>query len=120
MAKRSWVTVVIHWSFEDREQFEAMASEMATASRAEPGTLMYDWYVNEDGTCGALLEQYESQQALDDHIAGPVFTDIAPRYRGVARAQSVEMFGADGMERNEILRATTTWWGEPVAAVTDR
>jgi hypothetical protein len=49
-----------------------------------------------------------------------VFTDIAPRYRGVARAQSVEMFGADGMERNEILRATTTWWGEPVAAVTDR
>jgi len=120
MATRSWVTVVIHWSFQDREQFESMASDMATASRAEPGTLIYDWYVNEDGTSGALLEQYESQQALNDHIAGPVFTDIAPRYRGVARAQSVEMFGAVGMERNEILRATTTWWGEPVAAVTDR
>ena len=119
MAKRSWVTVIIFWSFEDREQFEAMATEMASASRAEPGTLMYDWYVNEDGTSGVLLEQYASQKALGDHVAGPVFTEIAPRYRGVARAQKVEMFGADGMERADVLKATTTWWGEPVAAVTD-
>ena len=64
-----------------------MATEMAAASRAEPGTLMYDWYVNEDGTSGVLLEQYASQKALGDHVAGPVFTEIAPRYRGVARAQ---------------------------------
>jgi len=119
MAKRSWVTVIIYWSFEDRERFEAMATEMAAASRAEPGTLMYDWYVNEDGTSGVLLEQYASQKALGDHVAGPVFTEIAPRYRGVARAQKVEMFGADGMERADVLKATTTWWGEPVAAVTD-
>lgn len=96
-----------------------MATEMAAASRAEPGTLMYDWYVNEDGTSGVLFEQYASQQALGDHVAGPVFTEIAPRYRGVARAQKVEMFGADGMERADVLKATTTWWGEPVAAVTD-
>jgi quinol monooxygenase YgiN len=119
MAKRSWVTVIIFWSFEDRERFEAMATEMAAASRAEPGTLMYDWYVNEDGTSGVLLEQYASQKALGDHVAGPVFTKIAPRYRGVARAQKVEMFGADGMERADVLKATTTWCGEPVAAVTD-
>ena len=74
-----------------------MATEMAAASRAEPGTLMYDWYVNEDGTSGVLFEQYASQKALGDHVAGPVFTEIAPRYRGVARSQKVEMFGADGI-----------------------
>jgi hypothetical protein len=36
-----------------------------------------------------------------------------------AKAIAVEMFGAEGMERSDILRAPTTWWGEPVAAVTD-
>ena len=38
MSVKAWVTVIIFWSFEDREQFEAMATEMAAASRAEPGT----------------------------------------------------------------------------------
>ena len=118
MAKRSWVTVIIFWSFEDRQRFEAMATEMAAASRAEPGTLMYDWYVNEDGTSGVLLEQYASQKALGDHVAGPVFTEIAPRYRGVARAQGRDV-RRRWHGRADVLKATTTWWGEPVAAVTD-
>ena len=118
MAKRSWVTVIVKWEIRDRDGFVAMATEMAAASRAEPGTLIYDWYIDEATSTGGLLEMYESRQALDDHIAGPVFSEIAPRHRGVAKAIAVEMFGADGMERSDNLRAPTTWWGEPVAAVT--
>ncbi|MGA1747309.1 MAG: putative quinol monooxygenase [Ilumatobacteraceae bacterium] len=119
MAKRRWVTVIVKWEVRDRDGFVAMATEMAEASRAEPGTLIYDWYIDEATGTGGLLEMYASKEALDAHIAGAVFSDIAPRHRGVAKAIAVEMFGAHGMERSEILRAPTTWWGEPIAAVTD-
>ena len=119
MTQRSWVTVIVKWEVHDREGFIAMATEMAAASKAEPGTLMYDWYIDEATGTGGLLEMYESPAALDEHVAGPVFSDIAPRHRGVAKAIAVEMFGAEGMERSDILRAPTTWWGEPIAAVTE-
>ena len=119
MTQRSWVTVLVKWEIRDRDGFVAMATGMAEASRAEPGTLMYDWYIDEATETGGLLEMYASKQALDEHVAGPVFAEIAPRHRGVAKAIAVEMFGAHGMDQSDILRAPTTWWGEPVAAVTD-
>lgn len=119
MTQRSWVTVIVKWEVRDRDGFVAMATEMAAASKAEPGTLIYDWYIDEATGIGGLLEMYTSPAALDEHVAGPVFTEIAPRHRGVAKAIAVEMFGAEGMERSDILRAPTTWWGEPIAAVTE-
>lgn len=119
MTQRSWVTVIVKWEVRDRDGFVAMATEMAEASRAEPGTLVYDWYIDEATGTGGLLEMYTSAEALAAHVAGPVFSDIAPRHRGVAKAIAVEMFGGEGMDRNDILKAPTTWWGEPIAAVTD-
>lgn len=119
MRKRDWIWIVLRWSVSDADRFEEMASEMAAASREEDGTLVYDWYLDRSKMEGVLMEAYPSEAALMAHVKGPVFTEIAPKYRAVATPASVDVFGGDGLARNDILRAPTAWWGEPVAAVTD-
>lgn len=119
MTERHWMTVILRWDVSDPDGFRAMAEEMAAASREEPGTLIYDWYLDEATGQGVLYEAYPSFEALMAHVQGPVFTEIAPRHRGVARPASAEVLGGDGMDRVDLLKAPTTWWGEPIAAVTD-
>ncbi len=119
MHKRKWITLVVRWDVADADGFSAMAEEMAQASRREPGTHLYDWYIDSATGQGLLLESYPSHEALMSHVEGPVFTEIAPRHRGVARPIAIDVFGGEGMERTDLLKAPTTWWGEPVAAVTD-
>jgi quinol monooxygenase YgiN len=119
MRKRDWVWIVLRWSVSDADRFEEMADAMASASREEDGTLVYDWYLDRETMEGVLMEAYPSQEALLAHVQGPVFTEIAPKYRGVGKPAKVDVFGGAGLDRNDILRAPTAWWGEPVAAVTD-
>jgi len=119
MRKRDWILVVLRWSVTDADRFEEMASEMAAAGREEAGTLVYDWYLDRSTMEGVLLEAYPSQEALMTHVQGPCFKEIAPRYRGAAKPVKVDVFGGDGLPRSDLLRAPTTWWGDPMAAVTD-
>jgi quinol monooxygenase YgiN len=119
MRNRDWIWIVLRWSVSDADRFEEMASAMAEASRKEPGTLVYDWYLDREAMEGVLMEAYPSQGALMAHVQGPVFSEIAPKYRGVGKPTKVDVFGGEGLPRNDILRAPTAWWGEPVAAVTD-
>ena len=59
-----------------------MAGAMVAVSRDEPGTVVYDWYVDEAAGIGALYEAYASAEALRAHGSGAVFTKLAPRYAG--------------------------------------
>ena len=93
-----------------------MATEMAAASNAEPGTLMYDWYVNEDGTSGV------STVRIAEGVRRPCRRSCLHRDRSpLPWRRSTQ--GRDVRRRwhgrADVLKATTTWWGEPVAAVTD-
>src|SRR5262245_63313052 len=97
-----------------------MAREMVRVSRDEPGTVVYDWYFSEPEVTGTLYEAYASETALRAHSSGAVFTELAPRYADAVRVASVDVYGAaDGLPRSDVLRAPTTWWGAPIAAVTD-
>ena len=89
-------------------------------SRDEPGTVVYDWYLDEPAATGTLYEAYASHEALLAHTAGAVFTDLLPRYLDVVRVGSVDVYGAAAdLPRDDVLGAPTTWWGAPIAAVTD-
>ena len=93
---------------------------MVAVSRDEPGTVVYDWYLDEPAGTGTLYEAYASADALAAHGKGAVFTELAPRYADAVRVLAVDVFGAaDGMDRRDVLGAPTTWWGAPIAAVTD-
>jgi quinol monooxygenase YgiN len=115
-----WVRFVIRFEILDVDRFREMARAMVAVSRYEPGTVVYDWYVDEAAGFGTLYEAYASPEALRAHGLGAVFTELAPRYADAVRVAKVEAFGAaDGLPRRDVLGAPTTWWGAPIAAVTD-
>jgi quinol monooxygenase YgiN len=94
---------------------------MVEVSRTEPGTLVYDWYLDADTGKACLYEAYASMDAVNAHSRGPVFTEIAPKYADVLTVARVEVFGGDGsqlMGGGDVLGAPTTRWGASIAAVT--
>ena len=102
------------------ERFREMATAMVAVSRDEPGTVVYDWYLDEGNAAGTLYEAYASAEALRLHGRGTVFSELAPRYADAVRVTNVDAFGAvEGMPRRDVLGAPTTWWGAPIAAVTE-
>jgi quinol monooxygenase YgiN len=115
-----WVRFVIRFEILDMDGFREMARAMVAVSRDEPGTVVYDWYVDEAAGTGTLYEAYATPEALRAHGSGAVFTELAPRYADAVRVARVDAFGAaDGLPRRDVLGAPTTWWGAPIAAVTD-
>lgn len=120
MRNGEWVRFVIRFEVLDVGRFREMVDAMVAVSRDEPGTVVYDWYVDETGGTATLYEAYASLDDLLVHSQGPVFTEIAPAYLDAMRVSAVDVFGAaEGMPRRDVLGAPTTWWGAPVAAVTD-
>jgi quinol monooxygenase YgiN len=120
MRDGEWVRVVVRFEIRDADRFREMATAMADVSRGEPGTLVYDWYVDEESRTGTLYEAYASAEALSLHSKGTVFTELAPRYAEASSVVQVDVFGAaESLPRRDVLGAPTTWWGPPVAAVTD-
>lgn len=120
MREGEYVRFVIRFEVLDTERFREMAAAMVALSKEEPGTVVYDWYLDDTGAIGTLYEAYASIDALLAHSQGPVFTEIAPQYGDAVRVQAVDVFGsAPEMPRRDVLGAPTTWWGSPIAAVTD-
>ncbi len=119
MRNGEWVRFVIRFEVLDLIRFREMADAMVAVSLGEPGTVVYDWYVDETAGEGTLYEAYASLDALQAHGNGAVFTELAPRYADSVRVISVQAFGeAAGLPRDDVLGAPTTWWGAPIAAVT--
>jgi quinol monooxygenase YgiN len=120
MRDGEWVRFVIRFEVVDADRFCEMARAMVAVSRDEPGTVVYDWYFDEQAERGTLYEAYASREALLAHTSGAVFTELAPRYVDAIRVLSVDAFGqAAELPRRDVLGAPTTWWGAPIAAVTD-
>lgn len=52
------------------DELKALIREMADASHAnEPGTLVYEWTVGDDGTTAAVHERYADSDAALRHLA---------------------------------------------------
>jgi quinol monooxygenase YgiN len=114
-----WVRFVIRFELLDAARFREMAQAMVAVALDEPGTLVYDWYLDEQAKQGTLYEAYASPEALRAHGNGAVFSELAPRYLDALRVLSVDVFGAAAdLPRTDVLGAPTTWWGAPIAAVT--
>jgi quinol monooxygenase YgiN len=119
MREREWVRFIIRFDVLDVDRFRAMAAAMSAVSAGEPGTVVYDWYLDEGSGTAALYEAYATFEALDAHLHGAVFTEVGPQYAGASKVRSVEVFGeADRLPRGDLLGAPATWWGAPIATAT--
>lgn len=116
------IRVVAHFEVNPggRAEFQRLAEEAAAyADGNEPRTLIYDWYIADDGKTARIYELYESPEALLTHLAGSVGTEILPPIMKVAPMTAVEVFGRPS---DELVAAASnfpaTLFGERLAGLT--
>ena len=86
-------------------------------SSTEPGTLIYDWYLDAESGTAHLYEAYASVDAVIAHASGPVFTDIGPRLLESCRFTSGMCFGDAGRLADGPQLLPVTYMGTPIAGM---
>lgn len=87
----------IHWLLElelhpERvADFKVLMGEMVALAETQPGTLVYEWYFNEDNSRCIINERYRDSTALIDHMAasGP----YAERFLAAATISRLTILG---------------------------
>jgi quinol monooxygenase YgiN len=85
------------------EAFQAVAQEMVEASKQEPGTLEYEWYLSGDRKSCQLIETYVDADALLAHFAGPAVQQGVPKMVKTADVTGFEVYGDPGAKARELL-----------------
>lgn len=62
-----------------RDELKAVFTEMFAVSESEPGTQAYNLIEGDDPDTLYFYEQYESQEAMDSHMAGEVLASLYPK-----------------------------------------
>lgn len=109
--------MIVDFEVFDVDGFRALAELASEYCRAESGTLVYEWYLDEETGRARLHEAYESFEALDAHVQGRVFTELGPRFFEVARFEHIDFYGDMPAERAQSAPlAPRTIWGRSVAS----
>jgi quinol monooxygenase YgiN len=75
------------------EAFKAVAAQMTEGSKAEPGTLGYEWFASADGKTFHLLETYTNASAMEAHFMGPVVQQLVPKLVTVSTVEGLTIYG---------------------------
>jgi quinol monooxygenase YgiN len=78
------------------EDFKSIAQAMTEASKAEPGTLGYEWFTGADGKRFRLVETYVDSSALEAHFMGPAVQEWVPKLAAVCKVDGFEIYGDPG------------------------
>ena len=75
------------------EQFKEILVElMDHVSKTEPDTLIYNWYINEEGTICQLIEQYANSEAAMFHAVN--YAPFKPRLDECRKVQQLVIYGS--------------------------
>lgn len=78
------------------EEFNSIAKAMVEVTKAEPGTLGYEWFAHSDGKQFTLLETYVDAAAIEAHFMGPAVQEWVPKLAAVCSVNGFEIFGDPG------------------------
>ena len=120
MSADSTIRFVLEISVSDIERFKELVATCVEISNAEPGTLMYHWYLDESSSTARLVEAYASVDAVLTHARGAVFTEVGPELLKVCNFVKMDAFGDVGKLKDGPSFWPTTYWGEPFAALQPR
>ena len=114
------IRFVLEISVNNIERFKELVATCVEISNAEPGTLMYHWYINEATSTARLVEAYESVEAVLAHTKGPVFTEVGPELLATCTFVKMDAYGDVGRLAEGPSFWPTTSWGAPFAALNPR
>jgi quinol monooxygenase YgiN len=86
------------------EQFKKLIREMShVVETNEPSTLVYQFYLSEDGTKCMVHETYVDSKAVLSHNDSTASKTILPRIFNVARLNTLEVYGNPSNEFKKLL-----------------
>lgn len=109
--------LVIDIEVTDLDRFRKLVAECVAISRDEPGTLIYDWYLDPEGRRARLYEAYQSAAALAAHASGRVFSEVGPMLVETCRFVGIEAYGDPEVLKGAEALAPTKLWGRPFEAL---
>ena len=109
------IRFVIQIQVHDIERFTAIVARCVEVSSAEPGTLHYDWYLDEATGAARLVEAYSSVDAVLAHARGPVFTEFGVQLLETCAFVHMDAFGDTGTLAGPAQLWPSTYWGVPFA-----
>lgn len=97
------------------EAFKELAAEMSAATKdGEPGALVYEWFLGEDGRTVHLYERYADSAATMVHL-GNFRTKFAARFMGMCTVKSFLVFGKPDAAVREALAPSGVLHFEQIA-----
>jgi len=113
------IRCVLQIQVHDIPAFKELIHRCCAISSTEPGTLYYDWFLDEATGAARLVEGYDSFESIVTHATGPVFTEVGPMFLGVCTFLHMDAYGdTDRMEGSNSLWPST-YWGAAVAGLDD-
>jgi quinol monooxygenase YgiN len=79
------------------ETFRTLMEEMVTSTRDEPGALVYQWFVSDDGTIVHIYERYASSDAVMAHPKN-FGAKFAERFLGAVDPTRFTVYGTTSAE----------------------
>jgi pentatricopeptide repeat protein len=79
-----------------------LMNEMVSATREEPGTQVYEWFLSEDGTVCHINERYADSEAAMAHL-GNFGSKFADRFLGCFEPTSFSVYGEPTAEARAAL-----------------
>jgi len=83
------------------DDFKRLAQRMTEVSKAEPGTLGYEWFGSADGKSYKLVETYADAHAIEAHFMGAAVQEWVPKLMGTCSITGFEIYGDPGPKVTE-------------------
>jgi len=77
------------------DSLKSLMQEMVESTKAEPGTLAYEWFLSEDGTICHLYERYADAEAAMIHI-GTFGAKFMGRFMECTEQTALHVYGDPG------------------------
>ena len=86
------------------EQFKKLIREMNNVVETnEPSTVVYQFYINEDGTKCMVHETYVHSEAVLSHNESTASKTILPRIFSIAKLNTLDVYGNPSNELKKLL-----------------
>ena len=119
MRQTAAIRCVLDLQVHDIPAFKEVAAACCEVSGREPGTLYYDWYLDEESGRARLVEGYESYEAIVAHATGPVVTDVGVRLLEACTFLHMDAYGDTSRLEDGPQLWPSTYWGPPIARLPD-
>jgi quinol monooxygenase YgiN len=96
------LTVSFAVSEAQMDEFKKLAQTMTEVSKAEPGTLGYEWFASADGKSFRLVETYVDAEAIEAHFMGAAVQEWVPKLVGTCSVTGFEIYGDPGPKVTEM------------------